>query len=117
VEQSSIYLAHSANGYGKGVPEPLHEHLKAVSDRASIFASAFGAEEQAFAAGLLHDLGKYSEQFLRRLKNPRREKSRDHWTAGAALLSAPPLQHASSAKYRLIPAFVMKGCRKNMHVG
>ena len=81
------YLAHSQNDDGRGVPELLSDHLQAVANRAAQFASSFGAEEQAHAAGLLHDLGKYADQFLRRLKDSR-ESSRDHWSAGAALLAA-----------------------------
>ncbi|MEN6494312.1 MAG: CRISPR-associated endonuclease Cas3'' [Thermoguttaceae bacterium] len=79
------YLAHSVNGNGSGVTEPLRDHLLAVAQRAGRFAVAFGAEEQAYAAGLVHDLGKYADQFLRRLSDPR-EPGRDHWTVASALL-------------------------------
>ena len=57
------YYGHSANDHGAGVPELLSDHLKRVAEDAAQFASAFGAQEQARAAGLLHDLGKYAEQF------------------------------------------------------
>jgi CRISPR-associated endonuclease/helicase Cas3 len=77
------YLAHSENGQGEGCKEPLHVHLSHVAQRTAEFADAFGCREQGFAAGLLHDLGKYSDQFLRRLEQPRRESSRDHWSMGA----------------------------------
>ncbi len=88
--QPAGYLAHSRNGNGSGVPELLCHHLQAVSTRAGRFAAAFGAEEQVFAAGLLHDLGKYADQFQRRLRDPR-ERGRDHWTTGAlaALTTGP----------------------------
>jgi CRISPR-associated helicase Cas3/CRISPR-associated endonuclease Cas3-HD len=96
------YLAHSANGNGSGVTEPLKEHLRAVAERAAQFAAAFGAEQQASAAGLLHDLGKYADQFQRRLSDPR-EPGRDHWTAAAAAL----LRIAPSLGY--IPALAVAG--------
>lgn len=77
------YFAHSENDDGRGRREPLREHLERVSKRSAEFARMFGAEAQARAAGLLHDLAKYSEQFLRRIDPALREASRDHWTAGA----------------------------------
>lgn len=82
LQKTIRYLAHSPNDEGAGVPETLHDHLRAVADRAAGFAAAFGAQEQAHAAGLLHDLGKYADQFQRRLSDPH-EPGRDHWTAGA----------------------------------
>ena len=80
---SGRYLAHSQNGGGNGVAELLRDHLRPVAERAAEFARPFNAEQQAYAAGLLHDLGKYSNQFLRRLEQPHREASRDHWSMGA----------------------------------
>jgi CRISPR-associated endonuclease/helicase Cas3 len=96
------FLAHSPNDHGAGVSEALRDHLQTVADRASCFAGAFGAAEQAHAAGLLHDLGKYAEQFLRRLSDPR-EPGRDHWTAGAALLAA------TARDLGIIPAIAISG--------
>jgi CRISPR-associated endonuclease/helicase Cas3 len=74
-----MYFAHSAatrEGW-----EPLHDHLRDVAERAAAFAQLFGAEEEARLAGLLHDLGKYSERFTRRLEGL--ESGLDHWSAGA----------------------------------
>ena len=79
------FLGHSANADGAGVPELLADHLRQVAELAGRFAEPFGAEEQARAAGLLHDLGKYSDQFQRRLRDPH-ERGRDHWTIGAPLV-------------------------------
>jgi hypothetical protein len=39
--------------------------------------------------GFLHDLGKYADQFQRRLCDPR-EPGRDHWTAPLELVPAVP---------------------------
>lgn len=81
------YLAHSRNAGGEGVVETLRTHLQLVANRAAEFASAFAAAEQANAAGLMHDLGKYADQFLLRLSNPR-VPGRDHWTAGALVAAS-----------------------------
>lgn len=85
-----LFLAHSENDEGNGIAEPLRDHLEFVAERAAEFATAFGAEQQAHAAGLLHDLGKYSEQFLRRLSAPHQERGRDHWSAGALIATQIP---------------------------
>lgn len=72
-------LAHSANPLG--APHPLKDHLSQVALRASRFAEPLGMAQEAFAAGLLHDLGKYGDLFQKRLRG---EADRiDHWTAGA----------------------------------
>jgi CRISPR-associated helicase Cas3/CRISPR-associated endonuclease Cas3-HD len=74
------YYAHSSPTPG-GSPEPLKEHLLSVALRAASYGAAFGGEEEARLAGLLHDLGKYGELFQRRLQG--KEKGIDHWSAGA----------------------------------
>ncbi len=74
------YNAHSPAVLG-GASEPLKEHLTDVAARAALHAQAFGAEQEAHTAGLLHDLGKYGDLFQRRLEG--KEKGIDHWSAGA----------------------------------
>jgi len=74
------WLAHYDQVSQQG--ESLLEHLRLVSLRASDFASAFSASDEAYLAGVLHDLGKYGENFQRRLKGEL--KGVDHWSAGAA---------------------------------
>lgn len=49
--------------------EPLDQHLHEVADLAGTFASAFGAGDWGHLAGLWHDLGKYSAEFQRYLRN------------------------------------------------
>ncbi len=74
-----IFYAHTAPT--KKDWEPLGKHLLNVADRARTFAAAFGASEEGYIAGLLHDLGKYGERFQKRLHGEGRHI--DHWTPGA----------------------------------
>ncbi len=79
------YFAHSGCEPG-GAWEPLREHLEGVARRTAEYAGAFGAEIEGRLAGLLHDVGKYGDLFVRRLAG--KEKGLDHWSMGAYLLLA-----------------------------
>lgn len=74
------YFAHSGKLPDKTDWQGLAEHLENVATLAAENASRFGAGEWGRAAGLLHDLGKYSPGFQRRLAGGVRV---DHATAGA----------------------------------
>jgi CRISPR-associated endonuclease/helicase Cas3 len=74
-----VYYAHSAPTR-KGW-EPLRNHLQDVADRAASFAADLGVANEARLAGLLHDLGKYSDRFTLRLEG--KDSGLDHWSAGA----------------------------------
>ena len=78
-KRATRFYAHSASHRSRW--EPLHEHLRRVGQRAGQFADVFGARREAEVAGLLHDLGKYSGRFLRRLEGL--ESGLDHWSLGA----------------------------------
>ncbi len=75
-----IYYAHSLEGQSKEHWQPLREHLLKVQDEAVIRGTKFGVGKAAGLAGLLHDLGKYTEAFQQRLADG---ASVDHATAGA----------------------------------
>ena len=69
----------------------LIEHLRGTANRAREFASALGAEEWAYLAGLWHDLGKYSDEFQAYIRQENGIEAHienvsgrvDHSTAGA----------------------------------
>ncbi len=75
-----MHYAHSAPK-GSTTWEPLQEHLRDVAERAAEFAAPFEAADEARLAGLLHDLGKYSDLFTDRLNG--KAHRLDHWSLGA----------------------------------
>ncbi|MCG7864757.1 MAG: CRISPR-associated helicase Cas3' [Candidatus Thiodiazotropha taylori] len=77
-----IYYAHSGHDPEKSDWQRLAEHLTRVARLAGKNARYFGAEQLAELCGLLHDIGKYSEDFARRLEGGKRV---DHATAGAII--------------------------------
>jgi CRISPR-associated endonuclease/helicase Cas3 len=74
------YYAHSTEEADKRGWQPLGHHLEEVARRCGEFASRFGVEPWGRVCGLLHDLGKFSQEFQARLEGGRRV---DHATAGA----------------------------------
>ena len=83
----SKYWAHSENS--KGEPHLLHDHLRSVGQLASRFALQMNPKlgEAALWAGLLHDLGKYRDEFQDYLRG-NRESSEEtrHAIYGAAVM-------------------------------
>lgn len=74
-----MYCAHVRPEDGR--KESIADHLHEVAEMASEFASVFGAETWAYAAGLAHDIGKYSDAFQHRILGG--GPVVDHSTAGA----------------------------------
>ncbi|MGJ0393559.1 MAG: CRISPR-associated helicase Cas3' [Methylocystis sp.] len=75
-----MWFAHSTESDDKSRWQPLACHLRAVAEFSAQRSGKFGAERAASLAGLLHDLGKYTREFQKRLEGGR---SVDHATAGA----------------------------------
>lgn len=75
-----IPLAHSRNPYG--LEEPVIDHLQRVAELASEFAACWGGGDEARAAALLHDLGKYGALFQQRIHG--KALRVDHSAPGAA---------------------------------
>src|SRR5271165_1827788 len=78
---TGVFYAHSLPDRDKREWQPLAEHLRAVADAAGARGAKFGAGNAAALAGLMHDLGKYSLAFQRRLEGAGERV--DHSTAGA----------------------------------
>ena len=75
------WYAHSATDLSESQWQTLESHLKDVGELAADKASHFNAQELARIAGLLHDLGKYTEEFQQRLRGSKVKV--DHSTHGA----------------------------------
>ncbi len=82
--QHSEYIAHrKETEEQKWEEQPLHVHLKHTAELASKFASSFDAAEWGYFSGMVHDIGKYSQKFQRKIRG---ENIRvDHSTVGAQL--------------------------------
>lgn len=76
-----VYYAHSANPAGDW--HPLTDHLRSVGGIARAFAGAAPWSEEADLAGRTHDIGKYGDDFQRRLRGE--VSGLDHWSLGAWL--------------------------------
>lgn len=72
-----MYLAHISED---GRMQSVKEHLENTAKMASDFAKPMHLEKHAYIAGLLHDIGKYSDGFQGRLHGGAKV---DHSTAGA----------------------------------
>ena len=79
--QKECFYAHSREDVLESEWQPLIEHLTRVADYAARFGRDAGVAELAKAAGMIHDLGKYSKEFQARLRGAKIRV--DHATAGA----------------------------------
>ena len=76
------YYAHKSDD---GRLQPLADHLKETAELAGLFAAAFKSREHGWLIGFLHDSGKASLGFTRRLLHQGNKV--DHSTLGAQFLS------------------------------
>jgi len=88
------FYAHSKPGIPKEEWQELREHLQNTAFSAKEFASIFGAGDWGETAGLMHDIGKYSQEFQAILKqsvneeaNDDQQRGPDHSSAGAQELA------------------------------
>lgn len=77
----TAFFAHSLDGHPTSDWQGLAEHLRAVGTLAAEFADIFGASEIAYVTGLLHDLGKYTQEFQAHISGDRQHV--DHASRGA----------------------------------
>ncbi len=66
-----------------GEIQTIKEHLQGTAERAREFATEFGCGDVGYLCGLMHDIGKYSTEFQKRIQDPENVKRVDHSTAGA----------------------------------
>lgn len=78
--QPTRFFAHRREGEDREDWQPLIEHLRNTAGMAQEFGRYANIAEPAYIAGLVHDLGKYSAEFQKRLEGGARV---DHSTAGA----------------------------------
>lgn len=74
------YYAHSSETPEKSW-QTISEHLENTAENAARYASSFNAEDFGYMCGILHDLGKYSQEFQIKLQGTNLHV--DHATAGA----------------------------------
>ncbi len=84
-ESKNLFYAHTKDGADESEWQPLIEHLTRVADYAADFGRDANLAELARAAGMIHDLGKYSKEFQARLRGSKIKV--DHATAGAKELT------------------------------
>ena len=77
-------IAHKADD---GRMQPFNEHAVNVASLASEFAKEFRGSDQAYALGLLHDIGKCSPAGQRRIRGISPDKV-EHAAAGAEVLGS-----------------------------
>ena len=66
--EQSKWFAHSGNRPDKTDWQSIQSHLLQVAHLASERAYVFDAKDFGYLIGLLHDLGKYTPEFQRRLE-------------------------------------------------
>lgn len=81
-----LYFGHSKTGFDKSKWQCLKDHLVNTANLAEELGRDAGVSELARVAGLMHDIGKYSEAFQRRLEGSKHRV--DHSTAGAREITA-----------------------------
>jgi len=85
------FYAHSLEGRPQKDWQKLSDYLKNVAKLAKEFAEPFGGDDWAYTAGILHDIGKYSQEFqdmlIKTTDNNVNTETKighpDHSTAGA----------------------------------
>jgi len=90
-QEASVRYAHSLEGHPPAEWQTLEEHLEQTARLAAEFARPFGASGWAHLAGLWHDLGKFSDDFQKRIGATDGSEAHietrpgrvDHSTAGA----------------------------------
>ena len=75
------YIAHIDEKDKKRI-QTVKNHLEGTAKLSGEFAGKFGKEDWGYCNGMLHDIGKYSVDFLKRITGESNQRV-DHSTAGA----------------------------------
>ncbi len=102
-----MYIAHSLQDNGTFTVHTLDAHLHKTAGLAAGFAASMGMSEYARLTGLLHDIGKSSTEFQRRIRGDTHMRV-DHSTAGAVL---------AHHKYGNFPGKLLAYCIAGHHGG
>lgn len=78
-----MYIAHISEDRTR--KQSILEHLCGTARHAQAFAAAFGCGEYGHCIGMLHDIGKYSAQFQKKIIEQTNDRV-NHSTAGAQLV-------------------------------
>lgn len=106
-----MFFAHSVDGHDRSRWQLLQVHLQSVSLLTASRAEKFGAARLGALLGLLHDLGKYSNEFQNYIAG--NGPSPDHATAGAREIRGLASGPAADRFAALIGAYCIAG----HHVG
>jgi CRISPR-associated endonuclease/helicase Cas3 len=109
------YYAHSTPDPTRENWQRLHEHLCRVSELAFDAGSKFGAGKATGLSGALHDLGKYTVQFLRRLNGS--GEPVDHATAGAQAVIRLATSRMDDRHMAMLIAYAIAGHHGGMPDG
>jgi CRISPR-associated endonuclease/helicase Cas3 len=107
-------IAHIADD---GRVQSLKEHACCVADMAGLFAESFGGREWARLVGLVHDAGKASTAFQRRIAGSTEQV--DHSSAGAQMLASryglpgKMLSYACAGHHGGMPDFASDECGRS----
>ena len=88
--RAALYRAHGGDAADRGDWRLLSDRLKETGARAAGFLSPVGLAELGEAAGLLHDLGKYTPEFQERLDGAGKRVDRAAADAQAATMEYGP---------------------------
>ena len=105
-QSSKPPVARSADGADGQPWQRLSVHLENTAERAATYLETVGLAEWGRAAGLLHDVGKYTDQFQARLEGSRRRF--DHSAPGAKL---------AIDRYGNLPGKMLAFCVAGHHAG